>query len=63
MSNFIAKLKNPKTGRMTDAFCIDNYFGNGIYGYGLRKDGEDADWEDSMSEFGKCDFYKEEEII
>ena len=42
MSSFVKKLKHPKTGKMQVALCIDNYYGDHIYGYGFRKDGQDA---------------------
>ena len=55
MSSYIKKLKNPVTGKMQKALCIDDYYGSHKYGYGFRKDGEDADWETTNME--DCDFY------
>jgi len=62
MSSYIKKLKNPKTGKMQKAFCIDNYFGRRIYGYGFRRDGKDADFERDFIPSKECDFYKFEEL-
>jgi hypothetical protein len=59
MSSFIKELKNPKTGKIVKAFCLDDYFGHHKYGYGFRRDGKDVD---PGTEIRSCDFYKEEEI-
>jgi hypothetical protein len=70
MSSYIKKLKNPKTGKMQKAYCIDDYFGSHIYGYGFRKDGKDANYKTLQVDFlgrqdnlsVEIDFYKAEEL-
>jgi hypothetical protein len=60
MSSYIKQLKNPKTGKLQVAYCIDDYFGEHKYGYGFRKDGKDATFENLIH--CECDFYKWEEL-
>lgn len=62
MSSFIKELKNPKTGKKQKAFCVDNYYGNHIYGYGFLKDGSDANINLIYKIDHNCDFYKYEEL-
>jgi len=38
MSNFIAKIKHPETGKIVGAVFIDNYFGE--HKYGVKIEGE-----------------------
>lgn len=59
MSSYLKKLKNPKTGKMQIAFCLDDYFGSRKYGFGFRKDGGDVK---GNSEEMDCDFYKLSEL-
>jgi len=61
MSSFLKKLTNPLTGKKQVAFCIDDYFGRYNYGYGFRKDEEDAGFAGTNQSLD-CDWYKEEEI-
>lgn len=63
MSSFLRQLKNPKTGKMQTAYCIDDFYGSHIYGYGFRKDGNNATWYNSGKKLTDiCDFYKLEEL-
>jgi len=59
MSSFIDRIKNPKTGKMQKALCVDDYYGNHKYGYGFRKDGKDATFSE---DFKQCDFYRDNEL-
>lgn len=59
MSSFTKILKNPKTGKMQKAFCIDDYYGSHAYGYGFPLDGSDADFSINRK---KCDWFNEEEL-
>lgn len=61
MSSFLKELTNPLTGKKQVAFCIDDYFGRHNYGYGFRKDEEDAEF-DGRNQSLDCDWYKEEDI-
>jgi len=63
MSSYVKRLKNPKTGKMQKAFCIDDYYGKHRYGYAFRKDGKDAGLEDwSNVWLNGLDYFKEEEL-
>ena len=68
MSSFIKKLKHPKTGKLQQAFCIDDYFGQHRYGYWFKKDGKGVVWEDfnliqtKESLKANYDIFNEEEI-
>ena len=62
MSSFIAKLKNPKTGKLQKAFCIDDFYGPHKYGYGFLKDNKDANFHDKFDFDNDCDFYEESDI-
>ena len=61
MSSYTRELKNPKTGKMQKAYCIDDHFGLHEYGYGFRKDGKDADWI-NLACLDELDIYKFEEL-
>ena len=59
MSNFIAKAKHPATGKLQDAFFVDDYYGSHIYGVGFRKDDIKLEITDS---FEDLEFFREEEL-
>jgi hypothetical protein len=59
MSSYIKKLKHPKTGKEVEAFCLDDFYGSHINGYGFRKDGGDSKINDDMSDFY---FYRFEDL-
>lgn len=60
MSSYQRKLKNPKTGKMQIALCIDDYFAPRVYGFGFRKDGKDANIINGFNE-EDFEFYKFDE--
>lgn len=60
MSSYLKKLKNPKTGKMQIASCLDGYFGGREYGYGFRKDGGDINLNTTENE--RLDFYRFSEL-
>ncbi len=66
MSSYIKKLKNPKTNKMQEAACIDDYFSHHEYGYFFRKDGKDYDWDEdnfTITPYQTYDIYKHDELI
>jgi hypothetical protein len=62
MSSFIQELKNPKTGKKQKAFCIDDYYGQHRYGFGFKKDGTDAAFDNWNPNLQTCDFFNYDEI-
>lgn len=60
MSSYIGKFKNPKTGKLQECYCIDNFYGSHIYGYGFRKDGKGVNL--GNIDFTTCDFYKWKDV-
>jgi hypothetical protein len=63
MSSFLKKLTNPKTGKEQVSYCIDGYYGGRNYGYGFRKDGEDATIDIIRNTYDNFDWFREEELI
>lgn len=61
MSSYIKKLKNPKTDKLQEALCLDDFYGNHRYGYAFRKDGSNADYWDSY-DLEDYDIFNEDEI-
>jgi len=60
MSSYVKKLVHPVTGKEQVALCIDDYYSPHEYGYGFRKDGGDAHWDDTK--FEDCEFFKVEAL-
>lgn len=61
MSSYIQKLKNPKTDKLQEALCLDDFYGSYRYGYAFKKDGSDADYWDSY-DLEDYDIFNEDEM-
>lgn len=62
MSSYTHKYLHPKTGKEQLAYCIDDYYGPHIYGYGFAKDGSDADWTKKVNFEKDYDFFRWEDV-
>ena len=60
MSSFYKKLINPKTGKLQECYCLDDYFGKHKYGYLFRKDGREIF--DAKGDNKDYDIFREEEV-
>lgn len=63
MSSYIREHINPKTRKKQKAFCLDDFYGQHIYGYAFKKDGSDANIDDFNRNIKEtCDIYHWEDI-
>ena len=60
MSSFIKKVKHPLTNKEQVAIFLNNYYGPHIYGVGFKKDGTDAEIEETKTH--EMDFFLEKEV-
>lgn len=61
MSTYISDAINPKTKKKQIALCIDDYFGHHQYAVAFRKDGENSELMDDVSE-GTHDIFRIDEV-